>query len=207
MGKSMKRMLCMAFIILVILGDLEAVRIKKEQEVTVKNSKESPKKPLELNIVDIHGAPTLSVNTKPKTFGLQFYKGQYRITTEEVPVLTFDDEKIDSGDLVYSTEDPVLNEAISSFGYPVWKAIKADLLFNDLDKSKITYCGELRIYGGRCKTSKQEINIKVDMPAHKKVRIAAVYHYFGGWLGFMSYLKVKIEGNLFYLWNEEFDNR
>lgn len=190
-------------LLLSVLTVMAAGEVKQEK----KGDQNQAKGSLELNIVDIHGAPTLSVNTKPKTFGIQFFKGQYRITTEEVPVLTFDDQKIDSGDLVYSTEDPILKDSIRSFGYDTWKVIKADLDFKDMDQSKITQCGKLKIYGGRCKYSKEQMTIKVDLPPHKKVRISAVYHYFGGWTGYMSYLKAKVEGNLYYLWNEKYDNR
>ena len=55
--------------------------------------------------------------------------------------------------------------------------------------------------------TKEEFTYKVDLPIHTKVRIQAVYHFYGGWIGYMGYLKAKIDENLYYLWNEKFDNR
>lgn len=112
------------------------------------------KNPLQLNIVDIQGNPTLAVNTEPKTLGIEFSKGDYKITTQDVPVLTFNEKLIDSKTLVYSIENPVLEETVQSFGYTNWKILKSDLDFKGHDKSKISFCGSLKIYGGHCKLSK-----------------------------------------------------
>lgn len=164
-------------------------------------------KALEVNIVDIDGYPSLVVDTADRVFGIEFSHGEYKVTTKDVPILSFDEHLVDSKHLVYSVEDPVIFEGIKSVGYPVWKLVSADMEFKRLDQRKVTQCGNILMYGGHCSLSKDEFHYKLALPPHRQIRVTATFHYLGGWVGNMGYLKIKKGGNVYYLWNEKHDNR
>ena len=111
-------------------------------------------KPLELNIVDMGGTPTLSVNTASKTFGIEFSAGEYKVTAMNIPVLSFDEKLIDSKDLIYAVENPVIFNEYKNVGYDVWKLLHADIDFKNEKKEKKTRCGNIVMLGGLCKLSK-----------------------------------------------------
>lgn len=56
---------------------------------------------------------------------------------------------------------------------------------------EVTECG-VKMYGGHCKTSKQEIVKTVsDLPAHKKIRVVANYHFIDSWEGETGFAKIN----------------
>lgn len=192
-------------LVLAVLAHSSLCVVDSAQET---NEKAAPnRKPLEVNIVDIQGNPSLVVDTAGRVFGIEFSNGEYKVTTKDVPILSFDEKLVDSKHLVYSVEDPVIFEGVKSVGYSVWKLVSADMEFKKLDQRKVTQCGNILMYGGHCSLSKDEFHYKIALPPHKQIRVTVTYHYLGGWVGNMAYLKIKKGGNIYYLWNEKHDNR
>jgi len=59
------------------------------------------------------------------------------------------------------------------------------------ENGEVTECG-VKMYGGHCKTAQQEIVKTVsDLPAHKKVRIVANYHFIDAWEGETGFAKIN----------------
>ena len=56
---------------------------------------------------------------------------------------------------------------------------------------KVTECG-VKMYGGHCTTSKEEIVKTItDLPAHKKLRVVANYHFIDAWEGETGFAKIN----------------
>jgi len=131
------------------LSETEVLSESERKEMKIEYSK-----PLQLNIVDMHGAPTLNVNTGQKTLGVEYSGSQFKITASDIPLLTFDNKYLDAKNLVYEVQDPVIHGEYKSYSYDVWKMISTDNEFKKLDKTKLVMCGNILYYGGACKLSK-----------------------------------------------------
>lgn len=100
-------------------------------------------------------------------------------------------------------------------GVPQWKLVH-DEVFKVGENAEgwsipdaVTKCGAINMLGGYCKTSSENL-IKVfdNLPAHKRIRIQANFHFIDSWGGDTAFLKVsdgEDMGTMQYAWTESYD--
>jgi len=95
---------------------------------------------------------------------------------------------------------------------PQWKLVVNENFWQEPTGwtiNKISTCGGINMLGGFSITSGTENSKKFkDLPAHKKIRITATFHFIDAWTGETAYMKVDVGRNraLEYVWTERYDS-
>lgn len=113
---------------------------------------------LRINLLDGENTPNLAIQGKNKKYALEYSDGQYKFTTFDAPLMSFDEKKLDTQKLVFEMESPYFYGPYTANGFKVWKLIHSDIDFKSKSASMKKKCGTLTIYGGPCKASKVSLD-------------------------------------------------
>lgn len=64
-------------------------------------------------------------------------------------------------------------------------------------------CAGTIMLGGYCQFSDTQVQkLFTELPPHRELKIASVFHFIDAWIGESAYLKVQLDGKMEYVWTE-----
>lgn len=124
--------------------------MKMEDSIHVKQLQ--PELAVNLNLCSKQYDPSLIFENGSSSFGFQNSGQELVVGAGDLKVMTLTEQEVDTKELLYLTEDPIISKNINTYGLPNWKLLESQY-FSEYPSNLISRCQNTVILGGPCKLS------------------------------------------------------